>query len=162
RARAHAIDWALALIFPGVALAAGLLGGLVLHDHHSPGGQLWISFGAALAALLPAAILATRWRDRDFVVGGLRPGRAAQARVSERDGEIEAVAEISNSLARARTPEAAAAPLVRLVTDLLTVGFAGVATLDDDGATATGVYAELGGDSASWWREINVDLRSEP
>ena len=162
RARAHAIDWALALIFPGVAVAAGLLGGLVLHDHHSPGGQLWLSFGAALAALLPAAILVTRWGDRDFVVGGLGRVRAAEARVSERDREIEAVAEISNSLARSRTPEAASAPLVRLVTDFLGVGFAGVAAIAEDGAHATGVYAELGGEPADWWREIVVDLRSEP
>jgi PAS domain S-box-containing protein len=162
RERAHPIDWALALIFPGVALAAGLLGGLVLHDHHAPGGQIWISFGAALAALIPAAILVTRWRDRDFVIGGVGRVRAAEQRVSERDREIEAVSEISNTLARARTPAAAAAPLVRHVTEFLGVGFAGVVAVDEDGSSASGVYAELGGEPAAWWPEVSVDLRNEP
>jgi PAS domain S-box-containing protein len=162
RARAHPLDWALALVFPGVAIAAGIFGVLVIEESRPVGGHLWVSFGASLAALTPAALLLARWRDRAFVVGGIGRTRAAEDLVSARDRELGAVAEISNALARARSPIEAARPLVRQVTELLGVGFAGVVVVEDEGAEAVGIYAELGGEVADWWDEVRVDLRSEP
>ena len=84
-------------------------------------------------ALAPALLLLARWRDRALVVGGIGRTREAEARVSLRDRELEAVADISNALVRARTPVDAARPLVRQVTALLGVGFAGVVVVDDGG-----------------------------
>ncbi len=162
RSRAHPIDWAVLLVFPGISLAAGIFGVLVVREQRPFGGHTWFSFAASLVALTPAALLLARWRDRALVVGGIGRARAAEARAAVRDRELETVADISNALARARTPVEAARPLVRQVTDLLGVGFAGVVVVADEGDTATGVYAELDGEPAAWWGDLRVDLRNEP
>ena len=145
RRRAHPLDWALGCVFPGIAVAAAIFGVLVVHERRPFGGHTWFSFAASLVALTPAALLLARWRDRALVVGGIGRTREAEERVSVRDRELEAVSEISNALARARTTEDAARPLVRQVTALLGVGFAGVVLVTDDGDEGVGVYAELNG-----------------
>jgi hypothetical protein len=162
RARAHPLDWALVLVFPGVALAAGIFGVLVLQDERPFGGHTWLSFAACLAALIPAVLLLARWRDRAFVVGGIARTLEAEERVSARDRELSAVADISNALARARDEVEVSRPLVRHATALLGIGFSAVAVVDDEAAQAHGVYAETDGEEAPWWRQILVDLRNEP
>ena len=162
RTQAHPLDWAVVLVFPGIAVAAAIFGFLVIHERRPLGGHVWLSFAACLVALAPAVLLLVRWRDRALVVGGIGRTRRAEERVSVRDRELEAVAEISNALARARTPADAARPLVQQVTALLGVGFAGVVVVRGEGDSATGVYAELNGEPAEWWEEVQVDLRSEP
>jgi PAS domain S-box-containing protein len=162
RRQAHALDWAVVLVFPGIAFAAGVFGVLAIGEGRPVDGHTWLSFVAILAALAPALLLLTRWRDRALVVGGIGRTRDAEARVSIRDRELEAVADISNALARARTPVDAVRPLVRKVTALLGVGFAGVVVVSDGGDDATGVYAELNGVAATWWDGVQVDLRNEP
>jgi PAS domain S-box-containing protein len=162
RHQAHPLDWAVFLVFPGIAVAAATLGVLVLSDGESLGGRTWVSLAAILVALAPAVLLLARWRDRGLVVGAIGRTREAEARVSNRDRELEAVADISNALARARTPADAARPLVRKVTTLLGVGFAGVVVVADGGDCASGVYAELNGEPATWWADVRVDLRNEP
>lgn len=162
RSGAHPLDWAVVFVFPGIAVAAGIFGVLVVHERRPFGGHTWFSFAASLVALAPAALLLARWRDRALVVGGIGRTREAEARVSVRDREIEAVAEISNALARARTPADAARPLVRQVTGLLGVGFAGVVVVADGGDEATGVYAELNGEPVAWWEQARIDLLNEP
>jgi PAS domain S-box-containing protein len=162
RSQAHPLDWSVVLVFPGIAVAAGIFGVLVVYERRPFEGHTWLSFAAALVALAPAALLLARWRDRALVVGGIGRAREAEARVSLRDRELEAVAEISNALARARTPADAARPLVRQVTALLGVGFAGVVVVAESVEEATGVYAELNGDPAAWWQDVHVSLRNEP
>ncbi len=162
RRRAYVIDWAVLLVFPGIAVAAGIFGVLVVDEQRPFGGHLWLALAASLAALAPAALLLARWRDRAMVVGGIGRTREAEARASVRDRELETVADISNALARAGSPVDAARPLVRRVTGLLGVGFAGVVAVDDAGEAATGVYAELNGEPAAWWADVTVDLRNEP
>ncbi len=162
RRQAHALDWAVVLVFPGIAFAAGVFGVLAIGEGRPVDGHTWLSFVAILAVLAPALLLLTRWRDRALVVGGIGRTRDAEARVSIRDRELEAVADISNALARARTPVDAARPLVRQVTALLGVGFAGVVVVGEGGDDATGIYAELNGVVAPWWDEVQVDLRNEP
>jgi PAS domain S-box-containing protein len=162
RSRAHALDWAIVMVFPGIALACLIFGILVLYDRRPFGGHIWISFAAVVVALLPALLLLARWRDRAFVVGGIGRTLEAEQRVSVRDRELEAVAAISNSLGRARSLTEVARPLVRQVTALLGVGFAGVVVVSEDHAGGFGVYAEQGGAPADWWADVRVDLRSEP
>ena len=128
-----------------------------------PGGRPYLAVVRGdLGGAGPRPPLLTRWRDRALVVGGIGRTRDAEARVSIRDRELEAVADISNALARARTPVDAARPLVRQVTALLGVGFAGVVVVGEGGDDATGIYAELNGVVAPWWDEVQVDLRNEP
>jgi PAS domain S-box-containing protein len=162
RRTAQPLDWAVVLVFPGVATAAAIFAVLVIHDERPLGSHMWFSLAAVLAALAPAAGVLARWRDRAFVVGGLGRAREAEANATSRDRKLEAVAEISASLGRARTAVDAARPLVRQVTSVFGVGFAGVVIVTDDGDEATGVYAELAGEPAPWWAELRIDLRTEP
>jgi PAS domain S-box-containing protein len=162
RARAHPIDWAIVLVFPGFAMASGIFGALVLRERKPFGGHIWLSFAAVLLALLPALLLLARWRDRAFVVGGIGRTKEAEERVSTRDRELGAVAELSNALGRAHDLVGVARPLVRQVTSVLGVGFAGVAVVTGDSDYGNGVYAELNGEMVEWWAGLSVDLRNEP
>ena len=161
RARAHPLDWATVTVFPAVGIASAIFGVLVLHDRRPFGGHTWLSLAAALVALAPALVLLARWRERAFV-GGIGRRLEAEERVSTRDRELEAVADISTALGKARDVVEAVRPLVHRVTGLLAVGFAGVVVVEDDGDHASGVYAELAGEPAAWWAEVRVDLRHEP
>jgi len=77
RARAHPLDWAVVLVFPAVAIAAGIFGVLLAKEQRAFGGHIWLSFIACLVALAPAALLLARWRDRAFVASGV--GRTLHA-----------------------------------------------------------------------------------
>ncbi|HEX3806909.1 MAG TPA: GAF domain-containing protein [Gaiellaceae bacterium] len=112
-----------------------------------------VSAAILLAACLAALLVLVRWRGR---------ASAAEERVSARDRELETVADVSAALARAREPQEAAGPLVRHVAELLSIGFAGVVVVNPDGEEAAGLYAELEGEPAGWWGELQVDLRTEP
>jgi PAS domain S-box-containing protein len=103
-----------------------------------------------------------RWGDRALLAGGVRRVHAAESLLSLRDREMEALAHIATALARARDLESAARPLVEQVRELLGVSFAGVALIDADGASATGVIGLLDGEDAGWWRELRLDLLNEP
>jgi len=162
RARAHLLDWAIVLVFPGFAMASGIFGALVLRERKPFGGHVWFSLAAVLLALLPALLLLARWRDRAFVVGAIGRTKEAEERISTRDRELGAVAGLSNALGRAHDLPGVARPLVRQVTSLLGVGFAGVVVITGDNDHANGVYAELDGEAAEWWSRMSVDLRNEP
>ena len=159
RGRAHPLDWAIAAVFPGIACSAAIVGVLVLIERQPLADHLWASFAASLAALLPAALLLARWRDRAFVVGGIARTLDAEERIGHRDRELEAVAEVSNALGRARDTLEVARPVVRHATELLGVGFAGVVLIDERRERATGVYGELDGTPADWWAELELDLQ---
>ncbi len=162
RAHTHPLDRAVVLVFPGIAAASAVFGGLVVGERRAFDGHLWTSLAAALAALVPALLLLARWRDRAFLIGGIGRAKVAEDRVTMRDRELAMVAEISQALVRASTPAAVAQPLVRQVTEVLDVGFAGVVLVSDDGRRGEGLYAELAGQEAGWWRDLSVDLRNEP
>src|SRR5205085_9987777 len=71
RATAHPLDWAVVLVFPGVAFAAGVFGVLVMQERRPFGGHVWVSFAACLAALAPVVPMLFRWRERAFVARGV-------------------------------------------------------------------------------------------
>jgi flavin-binding protein dodecin len=100
RARVTVADLALALIFPCVGAPAAIFGVLVLVDREPIGGHVWASFVGTLVALVPAVLFLLRWRERGVLTIGPR-AREAEELVSARDRELEAVAAISNALARA-------------------------------------------------------------
>jgi PAS domain S-box-containing protein len=162
RGQTHPLDRAIALVFPAIAAASAIFGALVVRERKPFDGHLWISLVAVLVALAPALLLLASWSDRAFLIGGIGRAKVAEDRVSARDRELEMVAEITQAFVRAHTPAAVARPLVRQVTDLLGVGFAGVVLVSDDGNEGKGLYAEVDGNEAPWWRELTVDLRHEP
>ncbi len=162
RGRAQLVDWAVLLVFPAVAGTAAIFGVLVVREERAVGGHTWLALAAIALALVPAALLLARWRERGLVVGGLGRTLAAEARVSMRDRELEAVTAISEQLVRADEEVEVARPLVRQVAELLDVGFAAVTLVDEGAATANGLYAELEGRAADWWNAIRIDLQHEP
>jgi PAS domain S-box-containing protein len=162
RPRAHPLELALVGVFPAIAVAAAIFAGLVLYDRRPFGGHVWMSFIAVTIAIVPAILFLIRWNERADLVGGARRAREAEERVSLRDRELEAVAAISNTLARASDAASVARPLVRQVRELLAVEFSAVVTVDDAGAEATGILGDLEGRDVDWWRELRLDLRNEP
>jgi PAS domain S-box-containing protein len=162
RSRAHAFDWAVFCLFPGVAIASGSYAALVIGERRAAGGHVWAGLAASIVLVIPALLLLARVRDREFVVGAVGRSRAAEEQISLRDRELVMLAEISAALGNARTPVDASRAVVRRVAELASVGFAGVVLVDDAGEYATGVYAELHGERAAFWESVRVDLRHEP
>jgi PAS domain S-box-containing protein len=162
RAESHPLDYAVATVFPTIAVSAAIAGGLVLYDRRPIGGHVWASFVAIALLFIPAILFLARWRDRSILVGRIRRIREAEQRVSLRDRELEAVAALSSALARAGDPEGVSRPLVAHVRDLLGVEFAAVALVDRDRTTAKGVFGELDGQDVEWWPDLRLDLRGEP
>ena len=161
RARANPADWASALVYAGVAVAAATFAALVVHDRRAIGGLVWVSLAATVAALLPGLVLVVRGRGRADA-GGLGRALAAEERSSNTRLELEAVARISTELGRAQSAGDVARPLVREVAGLLRAGFAGVVVVDEARTRANGVYGELEGEPAEWWDDLTIDLRDEP
>ncbi len=162
RGRAHLADWGLALVFPAVSIAAAIFGVLVVREERPVGGHVWLSFVAILVALIPAALLLMRGRERSALAAGMGRTIAAEERVSMRDRELEAVTALSAQLVRAHREIDVAKPLVRQVVELLGVGFASVTLVDESGDTARGLYGERNGEPFEWWSSVTVDLRNEP
>ncbi len=162
RSRALALDWALACLFPGIAVAAGSYGALVLGQRRAIGGHVWAGIIASLVLLAPALVVLARGRDRAFAVGAVGRSRAAEEQVSLRDRELDTLGAISHALGDARTPRDAAQAVVARVAQLIGVGFAGVVLVDDRRCQATGLYAEVDGRRAAFWESVRVDLAHEP
>src|SRR5215212_2282939 len=162
RSRSHVREYVIVAVFPAIGAAAAILGLLVIVDRQPVGGHVWLSLVAILIAILPALLFLAPWGDRVLLVGGSQRVRDAEARMSLRDRELEAVAAMSNALARAHDVEEAARPLIRRVRELVGVEFSGVVVVDEAATTAFGVLADLDGDEPGWWRELRLDLRSEP
>src|SRR5689334_6753973 len=81
---------------------------------------------------------------------------------SAHDRRLEAIAAIATALARARSLETAARPLVEQVQALLDVEFAAVTVVDEGATEARGILARHRDVDADWWREVRLDLRNEP
>jgi PAS domain S-box-containing protein len=162
RTRAHPLDWALAFVFPGVAIAAGSYAVVVFIEWRAPAGHAWAGLVASIVLIVPALVLLVRRDDRSFVVGAVGRTQAAEERASLRDRELVTLGAISNALGNARTPLDAARVLCEQVADLVRVGFAAVALVDLDRGEATGLYGELEGQRAPFWESVRVDLLHEP
>jgi PAS domain S-box-containing protein len=162
RGRVTIAELALSLMFPCIGVPAAVLGALVVNDRQAIGGQVWPTFAATLIAFVPPALLIARWRDRFGVVTSGPRAREAEARVVTRDRELEAIAAISNALARSDDPETAGRVLLDEVGSVLGLEFVGLAVIARDGATARGLLARSRGEELDWWRDVIVDLRSEP
>jgi PAS domain S-box-containing protein len=102
---------------------------------------------AAAAALLLPAIL--------------RRSAARQSR-SDPTREFESVSRVAELLARSADVEGVARTLLDEFAELFDVGFAGLTFVSADGREATGYLARTHGEDLDWWRELRLDLESEP
>jgi PAS domain S-box-containing protein len=161
RRRLTVLDAAIAAIYPCIAVAAAIIGVVVLVDRQPIGGHVWPPFAATLVALVPGVLVLARWRDRGLLAGGLMRAREAEERTSLRDRELEAVAAISNALARTPDAEAAARVLLDQVATLFGVEFTALALVSGDGREATGLIARRDREDLDWWRDVHLDLARE-
>jgi PAS domain S-box-containing protein len=162
RAGLTANDLALALMFPCIGIPAAILGGVVLDNRTAIGGHLWLSFAASLIVLLPAVVFLVRWSERgELLSGGVR-AREAEHLVSVRGRELEAVAAISDALARTTDPDTAGRVLLDEVGSVLGIEFTALALIDAEAGEARGLLARVGGADVTWWRDVRIDLRNEP
>jgi PAS domain S-box-containing protein len=162
RNRVSVTDLAIALVFPGIAIAAAILGIVVLIDRAPVGGHGWTVFAATLIALAPAVLFLTRWHDRRHAMAGGARAREAEKLVSLRDRELDTVAGLATSLARTQEPAEAGRALLDGVAALLNVEFAALALIGEDGREAHGLVARAAGQDLSWWGDMRLDLRNEP
>ncbi|HKA27714.1 MAG TPA: GAF domain-containing protein [Gaiellaceae bacterium] len=162
RADATASDVAVALIFPCIGIPAALLGAVVLDNREAIGGHLWLSFASILIALLPALVFLVRWRTRGELLSAGTRAREAEQLVSVRGRELEAVAAISETLARTTDPETAGRALLDEVGSVFGIEFTALALIDAEAEQARGLLARVGGADVPWWRDVRIDLRNEP
>ncbi|MFY9580160.1 MAG: GAF domain-containing protein [Gaiellaceae bacterium] len=162
RGRATAVDWALVLLFPSLAVVAAPYGTeLAVHRTPLPGG-VWPTFAVALALLAPPLLVLARWRERAVVAtGGVRVREAVQTS-TVRDRELESMAETSSELAAARDAEAVARLLLVQVEGLVGVDVSALVLVADDGRTARGCLLRKDGRELDWFREFQSDLEQEP
>lgn len=156
RAETRDVDLALALVYPSLALAGGILGVLVLADGRPLGGRPWIALAAVVAALVPALSILARGADRSLILTGPRRTREAEERTLAHERERSTVAAFTAALTRAEDADAVARLLIEQGTSLLHVEF-GALTLVE-GSRARGLLALLEGEEVPWWREVDLDL----
>ena len=141
------LELALALLFPCVGVAAIVFGLLVLRDREPVGGSGWPGFVAVLIAFVPVVAFFARFRERTLMLTA--PGLA---RAAEELGRLR-TAETIDEAARAIADRAHA---------LAHVEVAAVALIDETTRTAHGVAMVEGGEPVDWFREVRIDLDSEP
>ncbi len=162
RARTRRIERAITLTFPAIAVAAAVWGAVVIRDGRPLGGHVWVSFGAALVALVPAVV--TVLYRSEIVLAATAPARAREAEElgTRRDTELRAAARLSNAFARIDDVEQIARVLLDELCDLFGLDFGGLTLVGDDGRNAYGVCARSHGEDVTWWRDVHVDLEHEP
>jgi len=111
---------------------------------------------------VPALLFLARWRERaELLTSGPR-AREAEELVSVRDRELEAVAAISETLARTDDPETTGRVLLDKIASLLEVEFTALALIDEEDKEARGLLARDQGRDVPWWRDVRIDLGNEP
>jgi PAS domain S-box-containing protein len=162
RGRLTATELALGLVFPCIGIPAAILAAAVLDDRNAIGGHVWIAFAASLVALLPALVFLARRGDRGELLSSGARARKAEELVSVRGRELQAVAAISDALARTTDPEAAGRVLLDEVGAVLGIEFTALALIDEEAGEARGLLARDHGRDVAWFRDVRIDLRTEP
>jgi PAS domain S-box-containing protein len=162
REGAGLLDWAQALLFPCIGIAAGVFGAQVLADRSPIGSEPWLPFVAIVVAAVPAILFALRLGDRALVAAGMRQAREATERADSRERELESIEAISAALARAGDAESVARVLLDEIASLIGVEFAGLALVDERLDEAYGLLARREGVEFDYWAGLRFDLRGEP
>lgn len=162
RRRATPVDWAVVLLFPCLGIVAAAYGAELVAERRTATGGVWLTFAAALVALVPALLVLLRWRDRAAIATSGVRARQAEAVSSVRDRELESIAEISVAFARAGDVESVARLLLIDVERLVGVDAAGLVLVSDDARSAQGCLLRVDGHKLDWFSDVELDLESEP
>ena len=117
----------------------------------------WESVGVVLIALALGLVVGFLLRRR--------PRRAPEApaapsRLQAR--ELASLRRIASDLARAGDVEQIVRTLLDEIGALFEVGFVALTFVSEDGREASGFLARSSGADVPWWRDVRVDLKSEP
>jgi two-component system phosphate regulon sensor histidine kinase PhoR len=162
RAGATALDWAEALLYPCIGIAAALLGAHVLYERAAIGGSAWLPLGALALAAVPPLLLTLRRGNRSQATFGVLRARAAEERVSSRERELRSIEAISSALSRTSDAESVARVLLDEIASLFSVDFVGLALVDGELSEARGLLARRDGKDFEFWQGLRFDLRREP
>ena len=116
---------------------------------------------AALAGAL-ALLLLSRRRRPEPVSGSDAAQPLADPAPEQPEDPLAPVTSLSMGLSHAKDAESVARVLVDEVITVLETEFAALATIDEDGTKARGLYARWDEDDTDWWRTIQLDLENEP
>ena len=92
----------------------------------------------------------------------LRRGGGQQSRRAAGTRELESISRVADKLARSADVEQVARTLLDEIADLFSVGFAALTLVSDDAHEASGYLARSNGEDVDWWRDLRLDLESEP
>jgi PAS domain S-box-containing protein len=92
----------------------------------------------------------------------LRRSGAREARRASTTREFESVSRVADELARSAEVEDVARTLLDELAELFDVGFVALTFVSDDAREAAGYLARSGGEDVDWWRDVRLDLESEP
>jgi PAS domain S-box-containing protein len=162
RQGATLLDWAQALLFPCIGIAAALFGAQVLRDRSPIGTEPWLPFAAMVVAAVPPILFALRLGDRALVAAGMGQAREATERADLRERELESIEAISEAIARAGDADSVARVLLDEIASFVGVDFAGLALVDERMHEATGLLARREGKDFEYWSQVRFDLRGEP
>jgi PAS domain S-box-containing protein len=91
------------------------------------------------------------------------PGRHGSRRPRGGSGrELESVSRVAGELSRTADVEGVARTLLDELASVFGISFAGLTFVSDDGSEAVGYLARADGRDVEWWRELRLDLQSEP
>ena len=162
RSRLRDVDFATALMFPCVGIAAAITAVLVIVDGAPVAGHPFAFLAAIVVAALPAVAFIARWKQRGSALSGATHAREAEAQRSARERELDAVSRLSLALTGAGDEETAARLLVEEACEVLDVAIGSLAVLDEEGQTAHFVAALKEGVPLDWLVGHTMDLRAEP
>jgi GAF domain-containing protein len=139
--------------------------------HATPIITLAPSMSTPTERILGILALARPWESVAAGVGallvGLLVGTAVLTRrnrrvIRERERERESLSRIALALARIPDAEGVARVLLDEICTYFGVDFAALTFVSEDGAEGTGFLARSGGGDIEWWRDVHLDLRTEP
>src|SRR4051812_29808308 len=117
----------------------------------------WESVGVVLGALALGLLVGFIVRARSS-----RADRDAGPRARLQERELASLRRIASELARAGDVETVVRTLLDEISTLAEVGFVALTFVSEDQREATGFLARSNGADVPWWRDVHVDLTSEP
>jgi PAS domain S-box-containing protein len=145
RGRAREVEFAAALVFPSVGLAAAVVGVQVLVTREPLAGHALISLLGILLASLPFLVLSRNRHELSLLVAGARRTREAEQHSSHRDHELAVVGRLSHRLLDADSPEGIARILLDDLAELFALDVVNLALIEEEGRRARVVSAREGG-----------------
>src|SRR5581483_11875459 len=90
RAGAAMLEWAYALLFPCIGIAAAALGIEVVVDEAPLAGSTWAALAPLVVGAIPPLVVLIRWSEQAGTLPGVGRALAAEQRATLRERELEA------------------------------------------------------------------------